>query len=96
MARGGDKVEARVHAVVHNVAAVHPALLLEVRVIAGLDVLDDRLPATKVMCESPWTMSRQACAPVGVVDKVTKAGRVNHIQAKTHANLLELCRRQAR
>ncbi len=46
MPRRLEKVDARMHAIVHELGAVNAVLLLEKGVVPLLDVVDDRLPAT--------------------------------------------------
>ena len=45
VASGLDKVQAGVHAVVDNLPTVHAVFLLQTRIKARFDVLDNQLPA---------------------------------------------------
>lgn len=45
MASGLDKVDTGVNTIVDQLQPVDPVLLLEIRVKAGLNVVNDRLPA---------------------------------------------------
>ena len=49
MTRGLDEVQARMDAVVSHLLPVDPVLLLEIRIEASLDVLDNGLPALVVV-----------------------------------------------
>ena len=49
MTRGLDEVQARMDTVVSHLLPIDPVLLLEIRIKASLDVLDNGLPALVVV-----------------------------------------------
>jgi hypothetical protein len=49
MTSGLDEIEAAVDAVVNNLLSVDTPLLLEVRIIARVNVVDDRFPAVEML-----------------------------------------------
>lgn len=89
MASGLDKVQAGVHAVVDNLLTVHAILLLQIRIKAGLDILNNRLPA-KITINAKIASEIQPLAPLFVVDEVAKTRGINDSQAKANTILFDV------
>jgi hypothetical protein len=80
------------HAVVDELGSVDAVLLLEVGVEPGLDVVDNGLPATRMVRANTHFRIAPENPPLVVVDKVAETGRVDDSQLETHPVLFDLCR----
>lgn len=91
MASGRNEVETSVDAIVDNLLAVHAVLLLEIGIVARLDVLDDGIPAASHVTNEPRTERESGWSkPVFIVDKVAKSRCIHHVQAQAHTILLDV------
>ena len=86
-----DEVQTCVDSVVSDLDTVDAVLLLEIRIKAGLDVLDDRFPANGLRSKHARDVDGYD-EPIVVVDEVTEAGRINNSETKANAILLNILR----
>ena len=82
-----NKVEAGMNAVIHNLLTIDAILLLQVRIKARLDVVEDGSPTA--VCQE-GICGCKIIVPVVVVDKVAKTGGIDDCQVKTDTVLFNV------
>ena len=78
MASWLDKVQAGVHAIVNDLLSVYAILLLQIRIKARFDVLDNRLPAKMTISLRSYGYKNHKDVPFFVIDKVTETRSIDN------------------